>query len=71
MTPKEFKTFRDNLGYSKLQMAEELRLKSERIITMYEKGERGISGPITLCLDYIKKHGLLTKKKSEKKRKEY
>jgi transcriptional regulator with XRE-family HTH domain len=58
MTPEDFKEIRNNLGLTQKEMAEALRLKTDRAISQYETGERGISGPISLCLDYIKKYGL-------------
>lgn len=69
MTPQDFKKFRENLGLTQQQMAEALRLKTDRAISQYENGERGISGPISLCLDYIRKYGLWKEKNNSRKRK--
>jgi hypothetical protein len=40
-------------------MAEALRLSDARSVRRYEDGTREISGPITLCLDYMQKYGSL------------
>ena len=40
-------------------MAKFLRLKDRRSVCRYEDGSREISGPITLCLDYLLKYGPL------------
>jgi transcriptional regulator with XRE-family HTH domain len=69
MTPKQFKTFREKLGLTQQDMAEALRLKTARAISQYENGDRSISGPISLCLDYIKKYGLWKEKNNSEKRK--
>ena len=59
MTPAEFKATRTRLGLSVEEMAEFLRLKDGRSVRRYEDGSREISGPITLCIDYMLKYGPL------------
>jgi transcriptional regulator with XRE-family HTH domain len=59
MTPAEFKAARKRLGLSVEEMAACLRLKGDRAVRRYEEGSREISGPITLCIDYLLKYGKL------------
>lgn len=59
MTPFEFQSSRKRLGLSVDEMARALRLADGRSVRRYEDGSRDISGPITLCLEYMLKHGPL------------
>jgi DNA-binding transcriptional regulator YiaG len=59
MTPEQFKSIRKQLGLSQSEMARALRLATDRAVRGYELGEREISGPITLCLEYILKFGFI------------
>lgn len=62
MTPKEFRAIRRSLGLTQKGMAKAVRIADDRSIRGYEGGDRDISGPLTLCLDYIMAYGLLDRK---------
>ena len=56
------KSLRQSLGLSQTQMAEVLRLapdSGQRTIRDWETGRRNITGPASLCLDYIARYGLI------------
>jgi DNA-binding transcriptional regulator YiaG len=59
MTPAEFLAARKRLGLSQDEMAKFLRLSDGRNVRYYEAGQRQISGPITLCIEYRLKYGPL------------
>lgn len=68
ITPAEAKAVREKLGLSQEQMAEVVRLNGGRAIRKHEAGEHPISGPHTLCLDYIMEYGILPERTVKKNR---
>lgn len=69
ITPVEAKALRDSLNLSQEEMAEVVRLNGGRAIRKQEAGNHKISGPQTLCLDYIMEYGILPVKTIKKNRK--
>lgn len=58
MTPADFKSIRNQLGFSINEMAAALGVHG-RVVRYYESGERSISGTVKKLLCYIVKHGVL------------
>ncbi|TGE04604.1 helix-turn-helix domain-containing protein [Hymenobacter fodinae] len=69
ITPAEAKALREKLGLSQDEMAEAVRLNGGRAIRKQEAGEHKLSGPQTLCIDYMLEYGLLPEKTIKKNRK--
>ncbi len=62
MSPAQAKKIREELGLTQTQLASALWMSEApggRVVRAYEAGERGISGPVQLCLHYIRKFGIL------------
>jgi DNA (cytosine-5)-methyltransferase 1 len=59
MTPEEIRRIRLRLGYSQNELAAALRLgpNGDRTIRRWEKGEADITGPASLALECLDKHG--------------
>lgn len=58
MTPQEFTDIRKNwLCVSVEEMAILLRIKSTRAIRYYESGQREISGPIEVAIEFLQTLG--------------
>lgn len=53
MTPATFKTIRQRAGLSQSGLAALLRIDDLRTIRRYEKGERAISGPVSLLMELL------------------
>jgi DNA-binding transcriptional regulator YiaG len=55
MTPSDFKEARLKLGFSQSEMGEALRLSGDtaRSVRKWERGEREISGPVSLAVEYL------------------
>jgi DNA-binding transcriptional regulator YiaG len=53
MTPTQFKAIRQRAGLTQSSLAAVLRLSDLRTIRRYETGERAISGPVTLLMEFI------------------
>ncbi|MBO0358649.1 hypothetical protein J0X19_11890 [Hymenobacter sp. BT186] len=69
ITPAEAKALREKLNLSQEEMADVVRLNGGRAIRKHEAGQHPISGPHTLCLDYIMEYGILPKETIKKNRK--
>ena len=53
MTPSAFKSIRERAGLSQSGLAALLRVEDLRTIRRYEKGEREISGPVSLLMEML------------------
>lgn len=53
MTPATFKTIRTRAGLSQSGLAARLRISDLRTIRKWEKGEREISGPVSLLMEML------------------
>ena len=53
MTPEHFRTIRTSLGLSLAQLAAIIRIEDIRTIRRYERGERSVSGPITVLMEML------------------
>ena len=58
MTAAEFLDIRQRAGLTQTQLAERLRLDDLRTIRRYEKGERSVSGPVSLLMELLDKGAL-------------
>jgi transcriptional regulator with XRE-family HTH domain len=55
MTGAEFLAIRQRVGLTQTDLAERLRLDDLRTIRRYEKGERSVSGPVSLLMELLDK----------------
>ena len=53
MTPSTFQRIRSNLGMTQTQLAAVLRIEDIRTIRRWERGERAISGPVSLLMELL------------------
>jgi DNA-binding transcriptional regulator YiaG len=53
MTPATFQRIRAKLGMTQTQLAAVLRIEDIRTIRRWEKGERAISGPVSLLMELL------------------
>lgn len=53
MTPSSFKSIRKRAGLTQSGLAAVLRIDDLRTIRRYEKGERAISGPVSLLMEML------------------
>jgi DNA-binding transcriptional regulator YiaG len=53
MTPSTFQRIRAKLGMTQTQLAAALRIEDIRTIRRWEKGERAISGPVSLLMELL------------------
>lgn len=53
MTPEEFKSIRLRAELTQTELATRLRIDDLRTIRRWEKGERPISGPVTLLMELL------------------
>jgi DNA-binding transcriptional regulator YiaG len=53
MTPATFQRIRANLSMTQTQLAAVLRIEDIRTIRRWEKGERAISGPVSLLMELL------------------
>jgi DNA-binding transcriptional regulator YiaG len=53
MTPTTFKSIRQRAGLTQTGLAAVLRIDDLRTIRRYEKGERAISGPVSLLMEML------------------
>ena len=53
MTPTTFKAIRQRAGLTQTGLAARLRVEDLRTIRRYEKGEREISGPVSLLMEML------------------
>lgn len=53
MTPSTFKSIRQRAGLTQSGLAAVLRVDDLRTIRRYEKGEREISGPVSLLMELL------------------
>lgn len=55
VTPNQFKEARCKLGFTQLEMGVALRLTGDqaRTVRRWEAGEREISGPVSLAVEYL------------------
>lgn len=53
MTPQAFKAIRQRRGLTQSALAAVLRIDDLRTIRRYEKGEREISGPVSLLMELL------------------
>lgn len=53
MTPEAFRDIRCRAGLTQSQLAARLRIEDVRTIRRYEKGERVISGPVSLLMEQL------------------
>jgi DNA-binding transcriptional regulator YiaG len=68
ITAAEAKALREHYDLTQDEMAELVRLNGGRAIRKQEAGEHSLSGPQTLCLDYIMQYGILPDKAVKKNR---
>lgn len=57
MSPLEFRAARIALGLNQREMAEALRLSGEATIRSWESGRRPVSGPASVAIELMLKHG--------------
>ena len=57
MTPTQFKAIRQGAGLTQTELADLLRMSDRRTIRHWEKGTRAISGPVSILMELINKHG--------------
>ncbi len=53
MTPNEFKAIRQRAGLTQSGLAARLRISDIRTIRKWEAGEREISGPVSLLMEFL------------------
>ena len=53
MTPSQFRDIRNRAGLSLAGMARILRMSDKKTIHRYEKGERAISGPVSILMELL------------------
>lgn len=53
MTPATFNRIRKKLGMTQTQLAAVLRIGDIQTIRRWEKGRRGISGPVSLLMELL------------------
>ncbi len=53
MTPAEFKRIRESAGLTQTELGERIRVSDRRTIRRWEKGEREISGPVSLLMELL------------------
>jgi DNA-binding transcriptional regulator YiaG len=53
MTPATFQRIRAKLGMTQTQLAAVLRIEDIRTIRRWERGERAISGPVSLLMELL------------------
>lgn len=53
MTPQTFKSIRQRAGLTQSGLAAVLRISDLRTIRKWEKGEREISGPVSLLMEML------------------
>lgn len=70
MNPDRIKSIRSGLGLSQMGLAEALRLgpNGKRTVRRWETGEIVITGPASLALECMEKHGVGLKKNTERHR---
>lgn len=61
MTPTEFKTARESLGFSKHELSRLLRLSGPSAIRYWESGARKVPGPVTVIMEGLLGKGWPTK----------
>ena len=57
MTPLEIRAARMALGMNQREFADALRLSGEATVRSWESGRRKISGPATVAIEMMLKHG--------------
>lgn len=53
MTPAAFKSIRKRAGMTIRGLADLLRISDEKTIRRYERGDRAISGPVSLLMEML------------------
>ena len=53
MTPEHFRTIRLNAGLSLDGLAKVLRIAERQSVHRWEKGERAISGPVSILMEQL------------------
>ncbi len=53
MNPETFKSIRKRLGLTQSGMARGLRMSDNRTVRRWEKGEREISGPVSMLMELM------------------
>lgn len=53
MTPSSFKAIRERAGLTQSGLAARLRISDLRTIRKWEKGEREVSGPVSLLMEML------------------
>ena len=53
MNPSTFQRIRAKLGMTQTQLAAALRIEDIRTIRRWERGERAISGPVSLLMELL------------------
>jgi DNA-binding transcriptional regulator YiaG len=53
LTPSTFKSIRERAGLTQSGLAARLRISDLRTIRKWEKGEREISGPVSLLMEML------------------
>jgi DNA-binding transcriptional regulator YiaG len=53
MTPTTFKSIRQRAGLTQSGLAVRLRISDHRTIRKWEKGEREVSGPVSLLMEML------------------
>lgn len=53
MPPATFKAIRERAGLTQSGLAARLRIEDLRTIRRYEKGEREVSGPVSLLMELL------------------
>lgn len=61
MTPDRIKEIRKSLGLSQAGLAKALRMADSgaRTVRLWETGKRGITGPASVALEYMRFYGII------------